>query len=146
VALADGGAAINYGELVPRLEQEIDWLGTTGAERYALLADNGVRWALADLALPLSGRLCVPLPPSFTPAQLTHALDDAGIDALLTDDVASARTLLRMAPWQRRAAGSRCCDEPRSFGNVPLPPRCADPYTSAAHPVPRGLPVDESGT
>ena len=143
MALADGAATINYGELVPRLEQEIDWLGTTGAERYALLADNGVRWALADLALHLGGRLCVPLPASFTPAQMTHALDDAGIDALLTDDVASARALLPGWRVHGNAPGSwltllrRTLDP---FGNVPIPRRCAKiTYTSGSTASPKGV-------
>jgi long-chain acyl-CoA synthetase len=143
VALADGAATISYGELVPRLEQDIDWLGATGAERFALLADNGVRWALADLALHLAGRLCVPLPASFTPAQMTHALDDAGIDALLTDDVASARTLLPGWRVHGNAPGSwltllrRTLDP---FGRVPLPSRCAKiTYTSGSTSSPKGV-------
>lgn len=59
-----------------------------------MLADNGVAWALADLALHLGEMFAVPLPESFTDPQQVHALDDAGIDALLTDDPARVRTLL----------------------------------------------------
>ena len=36
----------------------------------------------------------VPLPESFTDEQQVHALDDAGIDALLTDDPARVRKML----------------------------------------------------
>jgi len=94
IALTDGRRTITYGSLVPLLEEEIKWLRASGAQRHALLADNGVPWALADLALHLGGVLSVPLPGSFTAAQMTHALDDAGIDALLVDDADRARAML----------------------------------------------------
>ncbi len=94
VALVDGRRAISYAALPALIEREIEWLREGGAERHALLADNGVPWALADLALHVGAMLSVPLPGSFTPAQMTHALEDAGIDALLTDDAARARELL----------------------------------------------------
>jgi long-subunit acyl-CoA synthetase (AMP-forming) len=50
-----------------------------------LLAENGCDWALADLAIHHLNRLNVPLPTFFTPAQIRHAIDDAGIDTLITD-------------------------------------------------------------
>ena len=94
VALVDGRRSISYAALPALIEREIEWLREGGAERHALLADNGVPWALADLALHVGAMLSVPLPGSFTPAQVAHALDDAGIDALLTDDDVRARELL----------------------------------------------------
>ena len=94
LALVDGRRTISYGALPALIECEIAWLREGGAERHAVLADNGVPWALADLALHVGEMLSVPLPGSFTPAQLEHALDDAGIDALLTDDEARASDLL----------------------------------------------------
>ncbi|MBK6351277.1 MAG: AMP-binding protein [Proteobacteria bacterium] len=94
VALVDGRRTISYGALPALIEREIEWLREGGAERHAVLADNGVPWALADLALHVGAMLSVPLPGSFTPAQVAHALDDAGIDALLTDDDVRARELL----------------------------------------------------
>ena len=86
IALADGQRTISYGALPGLVAREIEWLRAGGAERHALLADNGLSWALADLALHIGELLSVPLPASFTAAQRVHALDDAGIDALLTDD------------------------------------------------------------
>ncbi len=43
--------------------------------------------------------LAVPLPGSFAAAQMTHALDDAGVDAVLTDDTPALQTLL--PGWRR---------------------------------------------
>ena len=85
---------MTYGELGPLLDEEGDWLAA-GGERFALLADNGVGWALTDLALHLRQLPSVPLPGYFTAPQIQHALDDAGIDCVLTDD-----------PTQRRASCS----------------------------------------
>ncbi|HET7202377.1 MAG TPA: AMP-binding protein [Steroidobacteraceae bacterium] len=102
-ALDDGRRAIGYGALRVLLDMELGWLAGGGAERVALLADNGVSWALADLALHAGKRVCVPLPGSFTDALKLHALDDAGIDTLLTDDPDRARTLL--PGWRSDGAG-----------------------------------------
>ncbi len=51
LALVDGRRTISYGALPSLLEHEIEWLRAGGGERHAVLADNGVPWALADLAL-----------------------------------------------------------------------------------------------
>jgi len=94
LALVDGQRTVSYGALPSLLEHELQWLRARGAERHALLAENGVPWALADLALHVGEMFAVPLPGSFTPAQMTHALDDAGVDAVLTDDPSHAHALL----------------------------------------------------
>ena len=51
----------------------------------------------------------MPLPGSFTPAQMAHALDDAGIDALLTDDDTRARGVAAGLARRRRRRPSRAC-------------------------------------
>jgi acyl-CoA synthetase (AMP-forming)/AMP-acid ligase II/pyrroloquinoline quinone (PQQ) biosynthesis protein C len=58
-----------------------------------LLADNGPDWLAADLAAERLGIPLVPLPTFFTPAQLQHAVDASGMDALLTDAPQAARAL-----------------------------------------------------
>lgn len=85
-ALEGQSSRLTCGELRATLADEGAWLADGGGERYALLADNGLPWAVTDLALHLLGRLLVPLPGYFTDAQLRHALEDAGVDTLLTDD------------------------------------------------------------
>jgi long-chain acyl-CoA synthetase len=95
LALVDGRRTVSYGALPSLLAHELQWLRDSSAGRHALLADNGVPWAVADLALHVGDMFAVPLPGSFTLAQMTHALDDAGVDAVLTDDPLLARGLLR---------------------------------------------------
>jgi long-subunit acyl-CoA synthetase (AMP-forming) len=93
-ALSDGRARIHYGTLRSSLDVEMAWLHRTAGARHAVLADNSVAWALADLALHLGEVPSVPLPESFTGPQHLHALDDAGVEVLLTDDPDRARRLL----------------------------------------------------
>ena len=94
IALRDGRREIAYGALPSMLLEEMLWLHECGAARCALLADNGVHWLLADLALHLGEVLSIPLPPSFTPAQHAHVIEDAGVDVALTDDLERMRAIL----------------------------------------------------
>jgi len=94
-ALEDGNGRLTYRELRVSLTDEGAWLAAQGGDRFALLADNGLPWAVTDLALHVLGRLSVPLPGCFTDAQLLHALEDAGVDSVLADCPDRLRDLLR---------------------------------------------------
>jgi len=59
----------------------------------AVQADNAPAWVAADLAALRTETVHLPLPGFFSPAQLAHALDAAGADALLTDRPASVWAL-----------------------------------------------------
>lgn len=118
-AISDDRRALTHGDLAAAAADEARWFGAMGVERAGLLSDNGCGFAIADRALRLAGGLNVPLPPAFTDAQLRHALDDAGLDALLTDQPGVAGRLdcgLRPAGnapgsglflWQRPAPQKR---------------------------------------
>ena len=100
-------------------------------------------WALADLALHVGEMLSVPLPGSFTPAQMAHALDDAGIDAVLTDDVARARAAARLARTTALArVGPAAVPPPARPGDaVPSAPAGTRKitYTSGSTSNPKGV-------
>jgi len=85
IALTDGNRSITYSQLGPLVRSEAALLHATGGLRFGLLAENGCDWAVADLAIHHLNRVNVPLPAYFTPAQMRHAIDDAGIDTLITD-------------------------------------------------------------
>jgi long-subunit acyl-CoA synthetase (AMP-forming) len=85
IALTDGNRSITYGQLQSIVQTEAALLRETGGLRFGLLAENGCDWAVADLAMHHLHRVNVPLPAYFTPAQMRHAIDDAGIDTLITD-------------------------------------------------------------
>ena len=142
IALDDGSRAVSYGELAALLPAERRRCAGLG-ERHALLADNGVSWAITDLALHLERLASVPLPGYFTDAQLTHLLDDAGIDCLHTDDPERARRLL--PGWTTGDAspvtGLACFQRRLDAGARPaLPPGTVKvTYTSGSTSEPKGV-------
>lgn len=116
------------------LRTEIATLATTlRAQQVRVLAtqaDNGPAWIVADLAALAAGVVHVPLPVFFTAAQTAHALDAAGVDALL---VPASDGALNIAgePFelQRRAAAA-----------VPLPAGSAKiSFTSGSTGTPKGV-------
>ena len=80
--MRQGDQFLSYGELVAAVERVREQLQ---GERFGLLLDNQPAWAVLDLALLGARKLCVPLPGFFSPGQLRHAVADAGLDCLLTD-------------------------------------------------------------
>lgn len=93
-----GDAALDDGERTwPRdaLQAEVDALrDRLVAQRTRVLAtlmDNGAAWVVADLAAAAAGIVHVPLPVFFTPEQIGHALQAAGVDTVLTLPALAAR-------------------------------------------------------
>lgn len=91
-------AALDDGERTwPRdaLQAEVDALrDRLVAQRTRVLAtlmDNGAAWVVADLAAAAAGIVHVPLPVFFTPEQIGHALQAAGVDTVLTLPALAAR-------------------------------------------------------
>lgn len=119
------------------------WLLESGGGRFALLADNGIGWAVADLALHFNGALSVPLPSYFTEAQRLHALDDAGVDCLLTDAPLDAQEWLEgwrvagrsgrtgLTMFRRSLDPSTCAAAPAGTAKVT--------YTSGSTSAPKGV-------
>jgi long-chain acyl-CoA synthetase len=139
IALTDGASRLSYRELQQLVAQECSWLQVQGVRRCALFADNGIAWAIADLALLEGALVNVPLPGYFTAAQCEHVLSDAGVDAVLTDQ-----------PQRLQAHGF----EPRAVsgasgltllsrhvaGVQPLPPHTIKvTYTSGSTADPKGV-------
>ena len=59
-------------------------LQSRGTWVLATLLDNSPAWVVADLAASVAGVVHVPLPVFFTPQQIAHALQSAGVDTMLT--------------------------------------------------------------
>ena len=98
VALQDENSPLNYSDLlleISRLAQRLlDDPG--GAPRtIAIHSDNGIAWALADLAAHVAGIPIVPLPLFFSPSQIDHVLNAAGIDQILSDQPERLSAALR---------------------------------------------------
>lgn len=94
IVLDDGTTRLGRAALAEAVAGTGAALSANRPSGVGVLADNGVGWAVADLALALSDTVAVPLPGFFTDEQLAHAVDDAGVDVVLTDDAAT--TMLRL--------------------------------------------------
>jgi long-subunit acyl-CoA synthetase (AMP-forming) len=85
-AIVGDDMGLSYAELQTALNVLQIQLIQSGVSTLALDLDNGVAWALLDLAAMATGIRLVPLPPFFSPAQLHHALTEAGVDQVISDN------------------------------------------------------------
>ncbi|MFY0991175.1 AMP-binding protein [Halomonas sp. C05BenzN] len=81
IALEDVHHRVTFAELPGEIETRRRRLHATDARRIALALDNGIDWALWDLALLQDERVAVPVPAFFSDAQRRHLVDAAGLDA-----------------------------------------------------------------
>ena len=91
-ALREDGRELDFRETLREVAVRAGRLRDTGCRRVAIALDNGIDWALWDLAALHAGVVCVPLPAFFSAAQVAHVLDSAGIDTLIADDSRAFRT------------------------------------------------------
>lgn len=133
VVLQEGVRVLTGAALMREVDARVALLERFECRRIAIALDNGLAWALWDLAILKAGRIGVPLPAFFSPEQLRHVLDSAGVDSLIGDDI---------EPWlehgfvQVEAGLSR-----RSVANVVALPRgtAKITYTSGTTGRPRGV-------
>jgi len=141
-ALEDERATLGYAQLQRAVQ---DLAGDLAGERVGLLLDNGIAWAVCDLAVHHRGAVCVPLPVFFTDAQLAHVIADAGVDLVLTDRPARFSALEDCVPaGEVTVAGCTLFRYRRVVtGAAPLPPGTAKiTYTSGTTGTPRGVCLD----
>ncbi|MDP9901844.1 AMP-binding protein [Variovorax ginsengisoli] len=90
-ALEDGERAWQREALQAEVDVLRDRLVAQRTQVLATLMDNGASWVVADLAAAAAGVVHVPLPVFFTPEQIGHALQAAGVDTVLTLPMLAAR-------------------------------------------------------
>ncbi len=93
-AIEGSGSSLSYAELQSDLQVLTTRLRELGIATLALDLDNGPAWALIDLAALACGITLIPIPPFFSPAQLRHALTQAGAEMVITDSVERLRQRL----------------------------------------------------
>ncbi|MBX9705193.1 MAG: AMP-binding protein, partial [Gammaproteobacteria bacterium] len=77
--------ALTYGELAVSIELVTYRLNKALVKVLGLAMDNSPAWAIADLAAMELNLPVVPLPYFFSAEQTIHAIDDAGINVVLSD-------------------------------------------------------------
>lgn len=82
-ALLGSQGELDYQSLWQQIQQLAGVLQGAGIRRLALQLDNGLPWALIDLACTWAGIVVIPVPHFFSPAQQTWLLESSGADALV---------------------------------------------------------------
>lgn len=129
IALETAEGRLSYAVLWRAVDEAAARLRAHAVRTAALDLPNGCGWVIAHLACLHAGVAQVPLPPFFTAAQRTHALCDAGADAVLTP--AEPADAINGLPFSIAAC---------SHAPVPLPTGTAlVTYTSGSTGAPRGV-------
>jgi long-subunit acyl-CoA synthetase (AMP-forming)/pyrroloquinoline quinone (PQQ) biosynthesis protein C len=100
-AVIDSEVALRYAELVQAIDGARAWLAGARPQVLGLALADSLAWVVLDLAALMEGIPVVPLPPFFSTTQKRHALRDAGVDRLATDDNAGTFADL---PWPERVS------------------------------------------
>jgi long-subunit acyl-CoA synthetase (AMP-forming) len=130
-------------ELGARVRAFADALDAAGARRIASRLENGPDWLALDLAIRRLGRVHVPLPTFFSPAQTMHALTGSGADALVLPANASRPDTCAAAPAV--ALGDALTLLRLSPPPIALPAGTATiTYTSGTTGTPKGVCLDAS--
>lgn len=84
-ALQGDAGSLNYADLASAIEQMAIKLHSHTHKVLAIAIDNSIAWAIIDLAAMQLNLPTVPLPYFFSSEQILHALNDATVDVLVTD-------------------------------------------------------------
>ncbi|MGD8908463.1 MAG: AMP-binding protein [Chromatiales bacterium] len=143
-AIEGKGIDLSYADLQVALQVLVAQLQALEVDILAVDLDNGPAWALIDLASLACGITLVPLPPFFSAAQLRHALSQAGVELVISDNPARLQQRLQGMTLTIRDA-LPVGELSLSCLSTGLPPRILPPgiakitYTSGTTAEPKGV-------
>jgi len=85
VALVGSDGVLDYAALADRALEVASALFAGRSRRCGLLLDNGIGWAVCDLAARWARTALVPIPTFFSPQQIAHVIAASGIDTLIAE-------------------------------------------------------------
>ena len=95
IALNNDEMALSYNDLTALIAQiSTQILSQTANNPIAINIDNHPAWVALDLAALACDAALVPLPSFFTDAQLLHAMQNAGVAAIITDNPSRFQPIL----------------------------------------------------
>ncbi len=137
--LDDGRRAWSAAALAAAVAEAADGLRADGTRVLATALDNGTPFVVLDEAAAQAGVVHVPLPLFFTPDQLRHALQAAGVDSLVVAPAFAARW--PVLPWSPvTVAGETLMRAALPARAVTLPPGTTKiTFTSGTTGAPKGV-------
>jgi len=94
-AIRDNHVILSYVELINMVNMASQTIPDANA--VGLLLDNSLAWAILDLACLSLRQPCIPIPSFFSDAQILHAIDDSGLDYLITDQAERIELILKFS-------------------------------------------------
>jgi len=85
IALQTATRLLSYAELGDLIEQFAQWLKDNAIHSVALYCDNSIEWVIVDLACQHAGTVFTAIPLFFSQQQISHLLNTAKPDLLLSD-------------------------------------------------------------
>jgi long-subunit acyl-CoA synthetase (AMP-forming) len=146
-AIIGSDSVLDYAGLAERVLAIASSLLAGRSRRCGLLLDNGIGWAICDLAARWTRTPLVPIPTFFSPQQRAHVIATSGIDTLITD-----RPLDDLDPLRREditgLIGQRAaCLRLRPARATLLPGRTAKvTYTSGTTGTAKGVCLSDAAT
>lgn len=83
IALVGDRSMVAYSELAERVDALAQWLHANEFQSIGFQLDNGIDWAVCDLAAMSAGITVVPVPTFFTNEQTQHVLESADIELVV---------------------------------------------------------------
>ncbi|HAS8566244.1 TPA: long-chain acyl-CoA synthetase [Vibrio vulnificus] len=122
-----------YLQLLQAVRQTAQQLNERNISALALRAENSLNWLIVDLAAMMANVVIVPIPMFFSPQQVAHSLEAAGITYLLGDWQSDAQQYL--GEMAGLALYHRPCDGEVGY----LPNTGKITFTSGSTGTPRGV-------